>query len=328
VSVVIPTRNRRNHLLRLLSLLAQQTCPPSEIIIVDASDQPLQEDDLPPRGQVGSIQIIPSRAHVCLQRNTGIRLARFPLVFLCDDDLEPPPDYIRRLLHIIDNEPDLGAVTGLVVEPETTGGLDTGFHRISAAGLFWSFIFQLGVWADLGSTSPRFPGMIVWRALSPYYQRLGNGLTLAGWPVLTQVKSPMFHTAVYGLGASIVRREWLLRSPYEERLDTHGIGDNYGVALGFPGDMPIGVVTDLPIIHRKTLESRLSAGDTYLRRILALHFFLCTHPRFTAVNRAFLAWSLMGHLLSSFAGVRPELRSQIIRALRIVITGRNPYLES
>jgi hypothetical protein len=36
-----------------------------------------------------------------------------------------------------------------------------------------------------------------------------------------------------------VRRQWLIRSPFDEVLDPHGIGDNYGVAFGFPSKIHV-----------------------------------------------------------------------------------------
>jgi glycosyltransferase involved in cell wall biosynthesis len=44
------------------------------------------------------IQYILSEKSVCIQRNIGIRKAETPWVFLCDDDVEVPPDYLQQLV--------------------------------------------------------------------------------------------------------------------------------------------------------------------------------------------------------------------------------------
>src|SRR6185436_11747216 len=83
-------------------------------------------------------------------------------------------------------------------------------------------------------------------------------------------------------------------SPYDERLSVHGIGDNYGVALKFPGDRSIAVLTDLAVRHHKASENRLDAVTTYYQRLLALDYFMRADRRFSVVNRMFLVWSLFG----------------------------------
>jgi hypothetical protein len=64
--------------------------------------------------------------------------------------------------------------------------------------------------------------------------RKGNHISKAGWPVISDFSGDYFKTPLYSLGASLVRRDWLLRSPFDEVLDRHGIGEHYGVIAGFP----------------------------------------------------------------------------------------------
>ncbi len=44
-SVVIPTYNRKDHLLRALDALARQTFPDFEVVVVDQSDPPMEIPD-------------------------------------------------------------------------------------------------------------------------------------------------------------------------------------------------------------------------------------------------------------------------------------------
>src|SRR4030081_1493247 len=95
ISVVIPTCNRKQGLLALLKDLDRSAYPVAEVIIVDSG-----EDKLVPADYIVfknlDVYYVRSEQSVCIQRNTGIRKARSPWVFLCDDDIEVPPDYLQK----------------------------------------------------------------------------------------------------------------------------------------------------------------------------------------------------------------------------------------
>lgn len=135
VSVVVPTRNRRASLLRLLSSLAEQSFPLREVIVVDSSDVPASQSELQSRFQALQLVYLVSKPSVCVQRNLGIRYARrhsdpiahgdvrpgrqarSDLVFLCEDDMALPPDYVAKLVGYLQDHPEVSAVSGLVIEP-------------------------------------------------------------------------------------------------------------------------------------------------------------------------------------------------------------------
>jgi glycosyltransferase involved in cell wall biosynthesis len=324
VSAVIPTRNRAASLHRVLRALAAQSRPPEEVIISDASDVPLSATALAadyPGLNLSYFRAVPS---VCAQRNEGIRRARSTHVLLCDDDIEPPLDYVERLAGVVEQDPDTGAVTGVWTEPDATGRFSAPFPVPSFRSLLAGFVAQRTVWGDVeavaGGAITRFPLALLKR----WYRRRGNTWSLGGWPLVTQVRMPIVRTAIYTLGSALVRRDWLLASPYEERLGPHGIGDNYGVALGLPGDRPIALLTDLAVRHHREQGNRLARVSAYHERVLALHYFMRKSPRFSRVNEVFLLWSLLlGAAEFGIAG-QPDWRRAALRVLLAVITGRNP----
>ncbi len=326
VSVVIPTRNRLKSLLRLLESLDAQTYPVREAIVVDASDEPLLQTAWGDLFPSLTIRILHSKPHVCVQRNLGIRTTTGEFIFLCDDDMELPANYVHRLMECFAEDGDVGAVSGLVVEPLPDGRFNDGFHPVSVSTLFFNFVFQLTVWTDVCSMSAPFPASLLLAPLQRFYAVRGNTLTLAGWPLLTNVQRPLMRTAIYGLGGSIIRREWLINTPFDESLDRHGIGDNYGVAIGFPGSMPIAVLTNVEILHHKVPENRLSGSETYLRRVLALDYFMAKNKRFSLLNRFLLRWSLVGNYLGNLFSGQKEMSRAARRALWTLVRNRNPYL--
>jgi glycosyltransferase involved in cell wall biosynthesis len=315
ISVVIPTCNRRERVLSLLGDLERSTLRPLEILVVDSSDRPLSPGDLAPFG--GRVRCIESPKSVCQQRNRGVQEARGDWIFLCDDDVEVPPDYLAKLTAHLDAHPEAGAVSGLFLE-RVAGQWVGQFPVTSLTWLLWVRLFRLGLWGEI-----RCEG-VLGELLAEPYRRRGNHISSAGWPVLTDFQGPYFKTPLYSLGAALVRKEWLVRSPFDEALDRHGYGDNFGVAIGFPAE-GIHVVTEAFVHHHKAATERLPAAVAYSKRVLALDRFIGQRSELTGVRRSWLLWSLLGNAAYQ-AGIRnfPMCWSSL-KTLSIVVAGRNPY---
>ena len=324
VSVVIPTRNRLASLHRALTALEHQQRRPDEVIVLDASDSPPDASTFAtgyPELKLAHFRAAPS---VCAQRNEGIRRARSTHVLLLDDDIEAPPDYLVRLVAAIEQDPSIGAVTGVWSEPNAKGQFTDAFLAPSFRSLLINFIAQRTVWGDIEAATANTITRLPLALLKRWYRYRGNTWSLGGWPLLTQVRAPVARTAIYTLGSALVRRDWLLASPYDERLSAHGIGDNYGVALGFPGERAITLLTDLTVRHHKEPENRLDRTSAYYERVLALHYFMRRSPRFSRINHAFLVWSLLFAAAEFRVRGRANAFRTAVRALRDVVVGRNP----
>jgi glycosyltransferase involved in cell wall biosynthesis len=309
-----------------LRALERQTRAPDEVVIVDASDPPLDTRALTLDHPGLRLACVPRPAGLSAQRNEGVRRARGSHVLLCDDDVEPPPTYLEALLGHVAAWPATVAVSGLLSEPDATGAFPTSPAVPSFRHLLASFVFQLTVFGDVDAVEATPLTAAPLALLKRWYRRRGNRWSLAGWPLVTRVESPAFRTATYGLGAALVRRDALLGSPFDERLGTHGVGDHYGVALGFPGERAITVLTGLPVRHHRVPEHRLEAGEAHVRRALALDYFMRASGRFPRSSRVWLAWSLLGKAgLTALRG-RPHAARASLRALALIATGRNPLL--
>jgi len=326
ISVVIPTRNRHQSLLRLLRSLNGQLYPLKEVLIIDASDK--RPDEALLKGNFPNLNIVchACQPSVCIQRNKGIRLAASPCIFLSDDDMEYPPHYVATLAGYLEKNPEAGAVSGVWLDAEPGGQPVFRPPAISFKNLLWNFIFQLTVWAEVEAVQPTLFNRIPLGLLKKFYAARKNTFTLAGWPLLSEFGSPVFETAIYSLGASIVRREWLLQAPFDEILDRHGIGDNYGVAINFPRRQGIAVLSGTYALHHKASENRLPYELVYFRRLLALHYFMKKSPRFSALHRGFLLWSLLGSGFSQSIRRKKALASATREAINLIVRGKNPYL--
>jgi len=288
------------------------------VIIVDSGEDRLVPGDLIPFQNL-TIRYFESEKSVCIQRNLGINKASSPWIFLCDDDIEVPPDYLGTLKDHLEMHEEAGAVSGLVLQREN-GRWQAKYPVHSSFELCWKFIFQLSIWGEI-----ECPGrnMLVSR-IKKYYRRKGNHLSRAGWPVITDFSGDFFVSPVYGLGASLVRKDWLVNSPYDEVLDHHGIGDNYGVAVSFPAD-GIHVLNKAFVFHHQEPANRLQRPLQYRRRVLALDYFIRTKQELRSVKKRWLLWSLTGNLLSFVFARDARMTGSALRSLQAIALGRNPY---
>lgn len=321
VSVVIPTCNRKVRLLALLQHLDRSIYPVAEVLIVDSGEeQPAREElsaftNLP-------VRYIRSEKSVCIQRNTGIREAISPWIFLCDDDMEVPPDYLQKLTAFAAANPGAGAISGAWLE--RVGGEWKATHpERSTTVLTWKYIFGLSVWGEIELAGKGFLSS----RLRNYYQRRGNHISKAGWPVITKFSGDYFVAPVYSLGASLVKKEWLIDSPYDEVLDPHGIGDNYGVSAGFPRHEII-IVNSAQVHHHEEAANRLKNPLQYYRRILAVDYFVKTKPALKHARRFWLFWSLFGNLIGFIRRGDGTLIRATLKAMMKISTNNNPYYKA
>lgn len=120
-SVVIPTFQRRESLLRALSALMTQTLAPQEyevIVVVDGSadgSREAAESLSPPHALRVLWQENRGRAAAC---NTGVAAARGEVVILLDDDMQATPDLLAAHLSAQARDPRL-AVIGAAPVPIT-----------------------------------------------------------------------------------------------------------------------------------------------------------------------------------------------------------------
>ena len=330
ISVVIPTRNRHSSLLRTLRSLDKQIFPLREIIIVDSSDEPLNMAELEGMQCKDLIRYIQSEPSVCIQRNIGIKLAESDYVFLCDDDIEVEPDYLKNLANFIETKfsetkIEVGAVTGSFLQKENDGTWKATYDVNRFVSLLFVFIFQLSIWGRIDRIKTNIITLPMCKLIWKFYQRRGNRNTLAGWPLITQI-GDIYRTKVYTLGGCLVKRTWLLDSPYDEILDPNGLGDNFGVAVDFPQDQAIHVLRDQSIYHHRSPENRLKASVSYMRRVLALHYFLHQKKQFGVSHRLWFMWSLLGNLCLQIILRNRDMVRATFHAIKLILMGRNPYI--
>lgn len=323
VSIVIPTRNRKDHLRKALASIEQQTLLPNEVLIVDSSDEVAYHEDILRRFERLRITFILSEASVCVQRNKGIQAAEGNWILLLDDDIEIEVRYLEKLVCYCELNPQCGAVAGRLMQLEGGMWVDQ-YPPPSYRSLLFKFVFQLPVWGDVSYEKLFQSKMFLSKAMANFYRIKGNTFSRAGWPLITNW-SQSFTTSIYSLGADLVKRDWLIESPYDELLDRNGIGDNYGVAIGFPGSCPIHVLSEVRAFHYRANENRLQKQKAYVNRLYALHYFIGRSDKFNEATIRWFYWSLIGNAFFFMTKADFSQMSSTIKALTRMVLGRNPY---
>jgi glycosyltransferase involved in cell wall biosynthesis len=307
--------------MRVLRSLNRSTYPVHEVIVVDSGDDAIGVHEFE-EFKTLKIDLEKSERSVCVQRNIGIKKAKSEWIFLCDDDLEVTPEYLHLLADAAKSDHRIGALSGVVLQIENNKW-EGQYAITSSRQLLWRFIFQLSIWGEINCASTNW----FVRSIKDYYRKRGNHISPAGWPVMTDFSGEHFKTPVYGLGASLIKKEWLLHSLYDEVLDPHGIGDNYGVAIGFP-IQEIHVISKASVHHHQAPDNRLSLPTRYFRRTLALDYFIRTRKELKDTTTLWFAWSLFGNLIAYiFSGKRDMVRAAI-KSLTVTVFKRNPYFSA
>jgi GT2 family glycosyltransferase len=138
---VIATRNRPDDLLRTIESLVAQTVLPTELCIVDSSDETPtceQIEKLCADAGVRLDYFHPAPRGLTVQRNAGIDRTSGDPVFLIDDDVEMAPDCHERVLEEYERwGEDLGGVRATPVRPARPSRGTILYRRLFGIGGWW-----------------------------------------------------------------------------------------------------------------------------------------------------------------------------------------------
>jgi GT2 family glycosyltransferase len=124
VSIVIPTRNRRDALVRCLDGIRDLSSPAGDfevVIVDDGSDHPLDDAVRPFQDRLQVRLVRQQNAGPATARNAGARHAAGAVLAFTDDDCVPDPDWLTELLRCQEQDPD--AIVGGDTVNAVTGNL-------------------------------------------------------------------------------------------------------------------------------------------------------------------------------------------------------------
>ncbi|GGG52862.1 glycosyl hydrolase [Kocuria dechangensis] len=137
VSVVVPARDDAVHLARCLRLLATQTRPPDEVVVVDNGSTDGTADVA---RAAGARVVVEPQLGIPPAAATGYDAARGDVVVRCDADTVPGPGWIAGLLAALEADDGAVAVSG----PGRFYGLPPGLDRAVSAVYMGLYVVSTG----------------------------------------------------------------------------------------------------------------------------------------------------------------------------------------
>jgi glycosyltransferase involved in cell wall biosynthesis len=117
VSVVIPTRNRRDHALACATSVLANTGF-VELVVVDQSDDTSTEEAIRELRDPRLRYVRTPTRGVSNSRNLGIELTDGDIIAFTDDDCRAAPDWVQNLARVFESDPQAAVVCGQVRVPE------------------------------------------------------------------------------------------------------------------------------------------------------------------------------------------------------------------
>jgi GT2 family glycosyltransferase len=273
ISIIIPTKNRKEDLLITLRSVIQQSCPPEEVVVIDQSQESCREGVLELFKTSGNKldliylwdKEIPGLAEA---RALGVKKSGGEIVFFLDDDITLDRNCIENLLKTYEENPHLGGI----------GGVDTSWANKSLWLLLAKSIFTCG------PLTGRRGGWFFTGWLPHYFH---NRLTTPypSWWLLGGIMSFKKHV-VEEIG-------------FDKQLVGHVFMDD--VDLTFRASKKYCLVIDPKVrgYHRGGMVAHYNTKENYEKRISGEWYFFKKNIEKTPLNILLFLWSFLGRLLGA-----------------------------
>lgn len=272
LSIVIPTKDRIDHLRHCVESILAQTVLPDEVIIVDGST----ERDLQ-REVEGLFRNVPgkllkyfkSRPSLTAQNNLGIDNSTSDLITILDDDVVLDRDYILRVKEFFgkSRDPHTGALSTKIMDPG--GSVDADRFLV---GDFLGKIFML------------------WHTGDGRFQRSGIPTLLS--PGISEVTKVDF---IFG-GNATYPRQVLQEFRFDEDLPMGFMMSDDDLAYRISRTYQNYWTPDAVVFHR----SHIVGNDRYskVKQFVVTHSYLRNkHRREGMANRLAFGWSMLGKII-------------------------------
>ena len=296
VSLLIPTKNRRDDLLETLGTIATQTSLPKEIVIIDQSASSCEPQVRSVLQGCPSVPVryvwAPEITDLIEARNRGIAEASGDVVFFVDDDITLRKDCLANLTARYVERPDVAGVCGV----------DMGGARVPWWLVMARRAYMLGPFSDERSL------------MNKRYERLTE-------PVPARLIS----------GGYMSYRRWVFREfQFEGKLWGHRWNSSNDFSCRVSAKYPLIIDPKVCVLHRKPYGTYSPADFVKIRVSGAFYLFTRT-PRRDLVGWAAFLWMLTAIFVRSVSrgvqvgALRVTLTTFATEVRRGFIFLKNPF---
>ena len=120
VSIIVPTYNEEDDIVRTMDALAAQTYHPFEVVVVDASKDRTPEIVQSYADRIPNLRLIRQRPKpgVSVARNDGIAAAEGEIALILNADVFPDPDFLERVVPYYEQGADFVSVDSRVANTD------------------------------------------------------------------------------------------------------------------------------------------------------------------------------------------------------------------
>ena len=141
LSVIVPTKNRRDDLTSLVKSIEQQTVRPDQLVVVDQSDVGCEDDIFAILSKTG-VKIIyvhdPKISSLVEAKHVGVSKCNEPLICFLDDDIILDKDYFEVVIGSFKANPAMVGCSGVIKNQADSSSNFTDF----VYGLFFRGILR------------------------------------------------------------------------------------------------------------------------------------------------------------------------------------------
>lgn len=273
-SIIVPTCNRQSDLERLIDSILKQTVLPTEIIIIDQSDnndtknyiETCRQRLLTLSSTIDFIYIYQAEKSSAAARNKGIDIAQGDVVSFLDDDVVLFEDYYEKVFHCFRKNNNIGGVSGKVMGKNS--------HSWGMK-LFLKFFLL-----------DNFDGKITTSGF--------------GFPMSErQFESPMSVEMFIGCNMNFLRRflksdkfdEWFTGYSYREDVEySYRVSKKTGLIL----------IPEAKLYHNNSRSNRMDIQSQKMMEVRNYYYFYKKHIKKTMISDYFFLYSLFGFFLVYF----------------------------
>lgn len=306
ISVIIPTLNRPEDLDRCLASIMTQTMLPSEVIVVDQSDDE-RTRDLVENYRQKSGQGLPDFVYAHLEqkssaraRNHGIKLAAGDFVGFIDDDIILDPQYFENIIKYF-NDPLVGGVAGNVKNPVLMLGFKSRVRKLI------SRIFLIN----------HFNGRMT-----------ASGF---GFPIFERHLDHVAQVELFSGYSMIFRRELITENPFDDWFEGYSFREDVDVSYRISAKAKLLQVPDAKFYHNHSSVSRTPLRVLRKMQWRNFKYVFIKHKNKNFYSRILFAYSLSGLLLQDLLEFllnirQPEKKQSFaatLSAAKLLMAGKN-----